>query len=411
MHAFRLMLLALAITAGCSKSDSGNDGPPDPAPATGTPTPVGAPDGTPAASAVIGAAGGTLSSADGQLKITIPAGAFTADQTVSIERIASQNPLGVGRGYRLKPEGVRFTKPVSLTFQYFRADSIAYPPEAMRIAYQDAKGVWMAKPATVNTDNRTATVLTDHFSDWTLFTPVRLEVDHPVVNPGGSTVIRLILADEFLAPLTKEQPIKANLPADSRFIKSWKVTGPGALTGTGAINRYVAPPKVTAGQNKATISVEVYRALGKPETVKLNAEIRTMEGFLKISIDGGDEITLPANPVGKVGDFYQLSTTYSPQATALVISWPFGVGSHGFSIEPRADKAVISLFHNDANYGQTWLAGDVLRASPGAVTITSMGAIDGLVTGKFVVEKGGKYPLLKSTVHYEGTFQTTIIGE
>ncbi|WP_341836054.1 hypothetical protein WJU16_24860 [Chitinophaga pollutisoli] len=411
MHAFRLMLLALAITAGCSKSDSGNDGPPDPATKTGTPTPVGATDGTPSASAVIGAGGGTLSSADGQLKITVPAGAFTADQTVSIERIASHNPLGVGRGYRLKPEGVRFAKPVSLTFQYFRPDSIAYPPEAMRVAYQDAKGIWMAVPGTVNTDNRTATVQTDHFSDWTLFTPVRLEVDQPVVNPGGSTPITLILADDFLAPLTKEKPIPSNLPADSRFIKSWKVTGPGALTGTGATNRYVAPPRVTAGQNKATISVEVYRALGKPETVKLNAEIRTMEGFLKISIDGGDEITLPANPVAKVGEFYQLSTTYSANQTAVMISWPFGVGTHGYHIEPRMDKAAVSLFYNDANYGYTYIAGDMLRASPGAVTITSMGAIDGLVTGKFVVEKGGKYPLLKSSVHYEGTFQTTKLAD
>lgn len=404
------MLLALAITAGCSKSDSGNDGPPGPTTETGTPTPVGAPDGTPSASAVIGAGGGTLSSADGRLKITVPAGAFTADQTVSIERIASHNPLGVGRGYRLKPEGVRFAKPVSLTFQYFRPDSVAYPTEAMRVAYQDSKGVWMAVPGTVNTDNRTATVQTDHFSDWTLFTPVRLEVKQPVVNPGGFTDVSLVLADEFLAPLTKERPINSNQPANPAFIKSWKLTGPGKLAGEGAIIRYIAPISATLEQ-KATVSAEVYRALGKPETVKLNVVIRTMEGFLKVRIDGGDEITLLVNPVAKVGEFYQLSTTFSPGQTALVISWPFGVGSHGFSIEPRADKATISLFHNDANYGFTWISGDVLRASPGAVTITSMGVIDGFVTGKFVVEKGGKYPLLKSTVHYEGTFQTTKIGD
>lgn len=409
------MLLALAFLSACSKKEDAGENPrrEDPAQEQGTPTPVGALDGTPKSQTVIGAAGGYFISADAELRVTFPPGALTGDQTVSIERIVNHNPLGIGHGYRLKPEGITFAKPVSLTFNYFRNDTIAYPVEAMRVAYQNSKGVWMAVPgAEINTDRRTVTVQTTHFSDWSQFTPVRLDVKQPVVGVGSSTPVTLILDDDFLAPLNREKPMKAGLPLNDKFIKGWNLNGPGRILGNGATVRYVAPPAITTPpESRATVSVEVFRELGKPATMKVNAVIKTMEGFVRISIDGGDEFTMQANPIAKVGDHFQLSSNTPGYSTGMVLSWPFGVGTHGYSIEPKPDKAVVSLFYNDANYGHTYLAGNEATASPGAVTITSMGVIDGLVTGTFVVEKAGKYPLLKNTIHFKGYFQTTRIAD
>lgn len=408
------MLLALAFACSCSKKDGPASEPGPPARKTGSPTPVGTPDGSHVARASIGATGGTLTSADGQLTVTIPPGAFTANQQVSIERITNHNPLRIGQGYRLQPEGLTFAKAVTLTFRYLSTDTVAYPIEAAGIAYQTGDGVWMAVPrAQTDANARTVTVPTTHFSDWSQYTPVRIVVRQPALAPNAATSVSVTVADDFLAPLDRETPIPADLPADPRFIKSWKLSGAGRLEGEGPVIRYVAPPTIaTPPQSVATVTAEVYQLLGQPATYKLNAHVRTVEGFLKLRINGGDEITLKALPVVKAsGDFWQLATTGAPGSTGMVITWPFGVGTHGFSILPRLDKAVVSLVYNGDNYGHTYIAsGNEMHASPGFVKITSMGAIDGFVTGTFSVEKAGRYPTLKNTIILEGSFTTTKVA-
>lgn len=68
-------------------------------------------------SAVIGAAGGEVTSVDGKMKLTIPAGALGSTQTISIEKIdpatlppnLASSPLA----YEMKPDGLTFSQPVS----------------------------------------------------------------------------------------------------------------------------------------------------------------------------------------------------------------------------------------------------------------------------------------------------------
>lgn len=419
MHKFRLLLLAVVFTAACSKSDNpGNNGdpgsPPDPPTEEGTPTPVGTPDGTTAATAVIGTGGGTLTSTDGQLKLTVPAGAFTTNQNVSIERISNNSPLKAGHAYRLKPEGVTFAKPVSLTFKYQQSDTLIYAPDASGIAYQNSKGVWMATPVTIEAGTGAITAQTTHFSDWSKYTFVHIAVKSPRVGPGGSTGLSVIVADGYLAPTNNDKPVPQNKPVSAASIKSWRiVSGPGRIEGTGSVVTFVAPPRITTPpESKTVVEAVVFAKVGQPKTFKLSAEIRTVQGFLKISINGGDEITLSALPVLKMGEnMWQLATTGPAGSTGLVITWPFGVGTHGFSILPREDKAVVTLLHEGHNYGHTYIAGEDIFASPGFVKITSMGVIDGFVTGTFSVEKAGRFPTLKNSVSIEGSFQTTKITD
>ena len=165
--AFWACLVGL-ILFSCKK----NDVQPDtevPTP-VGVPTEIGTPDGSPAAQKSIDAAGGTISSNDGRIKIIVPAGALSTSQQVSIQSISNENPLAIKQAYRLLPHGVQFSKPVTIEFSYNDEDVKNTIPEALGIAYQDDKGIWQAQGgAVLNKSAKTITITTTHFSDWSLF--------------------------------------------------------------------------------------------------------------------------------------------------------------------------------------------------------------------------------------------------
>jgi hypothetical protein len=58
----------------------------------GEATSVGTPDNESISQKIIGVEGGSISSSDGRLKQTIPAGTFSSDQQVSIQSISNHNP-------------------------------------------------------------------------------------------------------------------------------------------------------------------------------------------------------------------------------------------------------------------------------------------------------------------------------
>src|SRR5689334_6890130 len=112
-----LPCVGIAIVLGIqSCGDNGDDPIPDvenvsPDPET---TDKGIPNG-PSVSQVIGTTGGSVTSADGLLTVSIPAGALASTKTITIQPITNNVSLGVGGGYRLGPEGTTFAQPVTLT--------------------------------------------------------------------------------------------------------------------------------------------------------------------------------------------------------------------------------------------------------------------------------------------------------
>ncbi len=96
----------------------------------------------PLVSAAIGANGGVLTTADGRVKITVPAGAVSHNQTFSIQPI--QNTLRPGkpdsRSFRLLPENITFSQPITVELKYDPADLSFGTEEVMRVAYQTAEG-------------------------------------------------------------------------------------------------------------------------------------------------------------------------------------------------------------------------------------------------------------------------------
>ncbi len=119
----------------------------------------------------IGAAGGTISSDNNALTLTIAQGTLTQETAVKIEPIQETVPNGVGSVFRVTPDGQTFAKPVTLTLKYDDA-ALAQSktlPEFLRIATRKSGGNWETlSNIKLDKTNKTLSVETAHFSDWTV---------------------------------------------------------------------------------------------------------------------------------------------------------------------------------------------------------------------------------------------------
>jgi hypothetical protein len=154
---------------------------------TPTVTEKGTPIGS-ATTATIGANGGTLTTPDGTLTLTIPAGALSTNVTISAQPISNTAPGGSGVAYRLAPEGQKFEKPISLTFKYKDEDFDGSTPELGWVITQESDDTWSGHPNTKrDLINKTLKVESTHFSDWGYGTlaEMKLEDGDVVIEAGG----------------------------------------------------------------------------------------------------------------------------------------------------------------------------------------------------------------------------------
>ena len=162
----RAMLLAgfagLVLLAGCG-SQSGAGIP--------RPAPFGTASGRlmMATIGVGGNVGTPLLSPDGNLSLTVPAGAVSQDTQFTIDVVAPDTaPGAVGSAYRLGPSGLVLARPVTLTFT---VPAGASAPSALTAAFQDPSGFWLrVAPSALTAGTTTVAAATTHFSDWSLTT-------------------------------------------------------------------------------------------------------------------------------------------------------------------------------------------------------------------------------------------------
>ncbi|WP_341839810.1 hypothetical protein [Chitinophaga caseinilytica] len=367
---------------------------------------AGTPDGTPKAEKIIGAAGGNLTSNDGKVKVTIPAGALSANQTIGIQRISNTNPLGTEHAYRITPHGQRFTKPVELAFQYDNALLDGTPPHGMGIAYQDDKGMWVALPAEVNTTAKTITVATTHFSDWDVFRGMSIAATMKKVPASLTTLIMVFDDNNLLAPLVPKNgryiPKDKNL-ADDEYLVGWTKNGAGTLNGAGSQAYYTAPNEALGPpQNPATITAEYRPPSGG--VYMLAIEITTEKGFLDIRINDGAWIKLEPVNATLIDGLWSVSTHQVPNSQkGITFFWRGGKGSHNFDLTSN-----IVLAHDGVTgYASSYTPpnGNEVIPSPGAITITDLGEKDFFVDGTFVAYKAGVQSDNSKTVKLEGRFR------
>lgn len=245
--------------------------------------------------AMIGAAGGSLTSNDGMVTITVDPGTVPDGTLFSAQAITNNAPGGFGTAFRLsKPDSVQFAKPVTLTFRYLPRNLIGTAPSYLRIATQLAGGTWRALTPTIDLAKQTMTVTTTTFSDWGPMTglqviPYNAEVrtkkqlqmylkycrgkEYPDEEHPGET-----LSGIGIGECTKTGPLE---------IKNWSVNGTtggnstvGTIVGNGGTAVFTAPDKVPS-PDTVTVSVELPDLDSfQKEIVLTNVRIVEFDGYV-----------------------------------------------------------------------------------------------------------------------------------
>lgn len=376
----------------------------------GVATPVGTADGA-ATQKTIGAEGGTITTTDGRIKLTIPAGAISSAQQFSIQPVTNQNPLAVGKAYRLEPHNVTFSTPVTVEFSYTEDDIKNTIPEALGIAYQDEKNVWQVQ-GSVTTDlaNRKVKVATTHFSDWSLFESFYLISSASSLPTNGTADLEVFTTEDILEPLVPGQqvPMGKKISVATSNIKEWKLAGAGNLQPNGAKAVYKAPAAVPA-VNPVAISVNLdLNKRGRYLLVK-HINITGDDGEIEVRVAGGAWVKQPASPAVKMGpdNIAMADSDGDTKGWYVLIRFVGGVGTHPFK-DPTAIWGTHVHYHitGGNNYTCAYIKGDEeFVASGGGVTVTSMGDDDGFIKGTFIIQPAGYGSNLKQTTTVEGKFR------
>lgn len=230
--------------------------------------PRGNPVGIPV-SKIIGSGGGTVQSGDGSLQVMILANCIEGEAEISIQPITNTLTEGSGNhAYRIESNGGRLRKPVTLTFNYRKSALTEGAENGLMVAYQRNDGIWCALPTVLNSQKRTLSITTNHFSDWMFFENLTLRKDKEKVEKGDQVELDLFEIG-LLSPLGSQESDAWPLSTleDLRPIKNssikWKIVeGPGKLevkkNSRGAMAKaiYTAPDAIPLSKT-VTVQVEI----------------------------------------------------------------------------------------------------------------------------------------------------------
>lgn len=221
----------------------------------------------------IGKEGGSLSSTDGKLSLTIPEGAISKKTNFSIQPVTNLMPNGNGKAYQLEPSGIQFKKPIKLVFHYDPEESEDSTQLLMGIGMQDDKGQWYSLDITIlDTVAKTISGNINHFSVWAPFDWLRLKAPERIkVKNNHEVNILGVNADPEMQKLYGEMSSLSSSWISPNKV-TWrvnKVIKGNAEFGTlrkgkvpeeiGTWNWYFAPANVP-DQNPVTISADLVGA-------------------------------------------------------------------------------------------------------------------------------------------------------
>jgi hypothetical protein len=211
-------------------------------------TEVGTPEGD-KVTKNIGPEGGSITSPDGRLTLTVPEDALTETLPFSIQPVTNKFEAGLGLSYRLEPEGKTFATPLDISVHYDDHDLEGTFPEAFSLAYQDKDGAWhMQQGIELNKDKKTVTLAATHFSVYAFIYLYRLSPAKATVHVGESVKILATYCHPvrtLLLWLGKDSVCDHGQPDYLGANSAWKLQGEGKLTfdnGSPAVI-YTAPGK------------------------------------------------------------------------------------------------------------------------------------------------------------------------
>ena len=215
------------------------------------PTEIGTPVGD-KVTRQIGPAGGTLSSGDGRLTLTIPPSAVSETVTFAVAPITNKAAGGIGNAYRLEPDGRTFATPLELSLRYDDNDLDGTAAEALAIAFQDKAGKWhVLDPTGLDDANRSVKFAVTHFTDFSFLATMRLEPPKATLRVGETMQIKLIGCGE---PGIFQFPHPGACVMGHEVVMMEWYTDIGTVTSQMNPANYTAPPR-KPNPNVATVSV------------------------------------------------------------------------------------------------------------------------------------------------------------
>src|SRR4051794_15013914 len=119
-------------------------------------------------SMVVTTSGGEVATSDGNLAVTIPAGALGQSVMITVEGAEAPAAGNLGTVYEIGPTGTQFAVPVTLKLKYTTADLDGAPESSLRVA-TFAGGAWQLLPgAIVDTQSKTVSGVTTHLSPYAI---------------------------------------------------------------------------------------------------------------------------------------------------------------------------------------------------------------------------------------------------
>jgi len=251
-------------------------------------TEIGTPEGD-KVTKDIGPAGGTLVSPDGRMTLTVPQGALAETIPFSMQPITNKAGGGLGLAYRLEPDGKTFPTPLELTVHYDDQDLEGTVPEALAIAYQDAKGAWHGQQsARLDQDAKTLTVLTTHFTDEAFLARLRISPTKATVKVGQNLVVALTDCEEVRLGSFQGIPLP-NCMVVAPGANAWSLRGAGTLKPQSNEVLYTAPAKKPT-PNIASVLVTYKFEIWNPTTGEIVPGQKTFGAQITI-VDRGYRAT------------------------------------------------------------------------------------------------------------------------
>jgi hypothetical protein len=354
MKTLQTVAITLLFLAGMLSCETDQENPKPEQPSKGTPTEVGKPLGT-VTSKMIGAQGGSISTPDGKLTLTFPAGALSKETNITIRPVENKAWGGVGTSYEFGPDGSEFAKPVMFTYRYNDKEMSGASLDNLALAFQDQAKIWqMTAPLTVNQTQKTITGAIRHFSWWSMITRYKLTPEYDTVLIKQIKELQVEFLDNGEWPWTDSKNPPAELPllyplnapklADRTDIAKIYLNGVDCTTtlpkdqtsgllgfankGNKAVIMYTAPNnKPNAAYNPVAISVELQHTSKARLLLVSNLYIDTENTF---SIDGSDPTSIAINAAYGAGSL-SISFEDNMGNVMQVYTQHFEPGSYAFN--------------------------------------------------------------------------------
>ncbi|PJJ83606.1 hypothetical protein [Mucilaginibacter auburnensis] len=310
--------------------------------------------------ATIGPTGGTLSTPNNTLQLTIPAGAIDDNIAFSVQEVKNTMAAGgIGKSYRLLPEDVQFKKDVEISMNISDTTGLVLATDWMYLAYQDKHGYWhCAKNSVFDPATYTMKAKTRHFSDWSLMqtfkikntgkdeldkgesAALQLEVVQPASNPDEPTI------DDLLGP---------SITLDESNIAGWHLLfdGPAARIGTLSASGMKATFKAPTADDRLTQggvyvdlkNLSIFKDPNRPtrgQSLRVSYNVFVeLEQYAKLTLDNTGGITRSVKDISvQVAADGKSKLDFNMNGNLLNIELP----NMNMGLKPYGDKQAFVTF-------------------------------------------------------------------